>query len=145
MRQLLLTVTHPGLTHTARVEATVVVLHRDPAVRQLLREALAECGYRVQALTPDARALPSAAWLDNGRWVLAFLDVWDLGTALAAHLRPRTGHRVPIVALTAWPDHPLLDTAEVAAVLSLPFEVDELLTLANRFASQARRRGPQVG
>lgn len=114
----------------------VLIVEDDEAVRALMRAALAEAGYRVQAASNGEGGLsvlrlrrPDAIVLDL---MMPIMDGW----AFRAEQRKVAGLRdIPIVVVTA----ATAPTAELApaAVLSKPFRVDDLVAAVERAVGPA--------
>ena len=134
--------THRFLGRTVNAPAgaapTVLVVHGDGALRDMLRDALEWEGYAVLAAENGAQALalveqaPPALIL-----VDAFLSVMDGPTFLRAY-RARSCLPAPVVCTSSGPLPAEVDLAQLAdAVLPAPFELDRLLTVVTRFAPPA--------
>lgn len=121
----------------------VLLIERDPSVRDLCRTALADAGgfdviparddvdalRRLALSTPDAVVVNLASTRDNGRSMVAALDLRKL-------------QQVPVVAIS---DEPLagVDGLAFACVLPKPVDLDDLVAAILQCLEDRRR--PVVG
>ena len=112
----------------------VVVVHNDPSFRTFVREALAEEGFAVEAM-PSCEAIGGAGRRDGRRPRVILIELYGDALAVRQAVAWRYGGGVPVVALTTPPS--TRDGSEIgaAAVLPLPFQLDELLALVARFCA----------
>ena len=121
---------------TAAPPRTVLLVEDDEGIRESVADSLRFEGYDVAVAANGVEAL---AWLDaGGAPSMVLLDlvmpVMD-GTELLARLRERS-EQVPVVVMTAaLGAGPAAVSAE--AVLSKPFDLDDLLEIVERFTVRA--------
>lgn len=120
----------------------VLVVDDDPDLREIVRIMLHMSGYDVrcarngkEALEAVEQAVPAVVLLDMH---MPVMNGWEC----ARELRSRYGRSIPIVVLTA-AEHARGSVREVDGVdevLSKPFEMDDLLDVVARYASNIERR-----
>lgn len=126
-----------GMNVKAGERAPILVVDDDPSIRAMLCDVLTHEGYRVaeardgmEALAAVEREVPAAILLDV---LMPMLD----GSSLAQALR-ESGVDVPIVVVTA-SDAPVWGRrVGAAAVISKPFDLDELLDVVHRVGGGSR-------
>ena len=113
--------------------STILVVDDEPSIAESIAEILSGEGY-------DVRMAP------NGRAALEALESGDVGLVLLDHMMPLMdggqllaemdvrGHlgRIPVVMVTAVPEHLLPGPKRWCAYLGKPFELDDLLALVAR-------------
>jgi DNA-binding FadR family transcriptional regulator len=110
------------------VRGPVLVADDDPAIREVLVEALAQLGYQVEAIDSAEKAVERAS---QRRFTHVLLDVrmGAMGGAAAGDLIARIDPRAVIVFVTAYPVD-LFDGSHAgpwpALVLRKPFDINEL-------------------
>ena len=113
----------------------ILVVDDDDGVREVLRSLLEGEGYRVVTAEDGAAALrlikqqpPRLILLDLR---MPVMSGWDF----ARHYRQRPGPHAPLIAMTASEEAARL-AAQIAAdgFLGKPFEVDDVLTVVQRYA-----------
>lgn len=123
----------PPATRDEGYEAVVLVVEDDPQVRDLIRDALEEEGFRVETAGDGAEALD---WSDTNRPAAVVLDLLlpDMdGDTVAAWLRTAHGNSLPIVLISG--NHPALDRAsrsEGLPEVRKPFDIEELIGVVRK-------------
>jgi DNA-binding response OmpR family regulator len=119
------------------MEREVVLIEDDEGVREVIDLALTTAGFRVHLATNGAEALDIVAQT-TPRLILFDLKMPIVdGREFARRYRSSTGARAPLVLLTAAED-PAAEAASIEAdgYLAKPFDLDELLQIAERMSSQ---------
>lgn len=114
----------------------VLVIDDEPTIRELIADALREAGYEIRSAGNGAEGLeilhhwvPDAIVLDL---MMPRLDGIGFGELL--HLNPKLAH-VPIVLVTAaYGVHEAGERVGAQAVITKPFELDELVETVRRIA-----------
>lgn len=120
------------------VARRILIADDDEAILEGLCLILEEEGYEVLASTTG----PTVATVLDHRPALIFLDVWMSGldgrdACRALKAEPRTRH-VPVILASANADaHHFAAECGADDVLHKPFELDEVLRLADRYTSRA--------
>ncbi len=109
----------------------VLIVHRDELLRALMEQVLGDEGYGVRTIPPE-HIERTGMWTTSEPVRAVLLDMYADGPALAAGIRTVVGDHVPIVACTTRLDHPALISIGAAAVMTLPFDVDDLVATVGR-------------
>jgi len=115
-------------TSTTAATETLLLVEDDPAIGDLLEQALSGEGYATVRAVDGQQAL---AWLARSCPQLLVLDLAlpDMhGEAVAVAARERYGATLPIVVVSGFVrGDPRLPPVQAAAVLPKPFELEDLL------------------
>ncbi len=117
--------------------ALILVVDDDPAIRDMVTWALSEEGYEVAQAGNGAEALrlvgrykPVVVLLDM---TMPVMDGWEF----SRRLRDRHGQRIPIICMTAAKDaRQRSREIDAEAVLSKPFNLDELFARVSEFVGE---------
>ena len=113
----------------------VLVVHQDAGVRDVIAEALALEGIDAAGAT-HAEAPGVLEALGRERPALVLLDLDGETTGFRAFLARRHGQPVPVVGLSTAPSSlraPGAWSAGAAALLPMPFLLDDLISVVSRF------------
>jgi DNA-binding response OmpR family regulator len=112
---------------------TVLVVDDDPALCDMVQDALGENGYRVLTAKHGLQAL---SILDRERPCMMIIDLmmpimsgWDLIAAVQSNLDLE---RIPFVVLSAHPDARHTDRFGKAVSMTKPFQIDDLVEVVER-------------
>lgn len=122
----------------------VLVVEDDHAAADLLQTALAEIGLPSERAVTGAQALHLLARV-RPALVLLDLSLPDMhGETVGQAVRDRYGDEIPIIVISAFPRRdPRLAPLRALALLSKPFDLDDLLHLVVRcLPPTPRERGP---
>ncbi|HVA25628.1 MAG TPA: response regulator [Chloroflexota bacterium] len=116
----------------------VLIVEDDPAIRELLSSIVSiELGLLVRTAGSGPEALDVVAQSAEAP-ALAMLDM-ELpgldGESLAGAIREATGSEVPVLLVSAWPEHTVSAAAArigSASYVSKPFEIDEVSAAIHR-------------
>lgn len=122
---------------------SVLVVEDDQAIRSLLVDVLADDGYEVRAASDGEEALAILEEWQPGLIILDQLMPRMDGTAFRAEQRNRPHlAAIPTLLLSAVRDLPeQARDLDVAATMPKPFNLDELLLLAERLIAPPDERG----
>jgi DNA-binding response OmpR family regulator len=130
---------------TGNSSPLVLVVEDDPDLVVLVEMLLVEEGYRVRtapegnaALARVAEEMPSLVLLDMR---MPGMDGWEF----AREFRTRHGRAAPIVVVTAAEDaRARAQEIDADGWLAKPFDLDDVLAIAERHARRPGRIGPEA-
>ena len=117
----------------------IVIVDDEPGIAELLKEVLFDEGFHPIVFTRAAPALAHIHLYPPALVITDLLLPGIRGEQLVASVRSRFGADMPIVAMSASLSTQVLAALPVDAVLTKPFDLDELVAIAHDLTSRSGR------